>query len=465
MSVPPAASREPADVALLTGDRAGDLLAGALRAEGSRLVSWRVHTVHHRPGAGVTVGYTATVERPDSGGPPRRSEEYLCATTARLTRRPGPDLVRLGNGVEGPVVHLWRHPADPELPALAVACDPAALARRLGAPVAVELLAYRPTRRAVLRVRPAAGGVPTDGAPTGGGPACGAPAGGAPADGARGTGAALPARSGGDADGVAYLKVVRPATLATLADRHRILTAAGVPAPPLLRADEDGLVLLGAGHGTPLANLLAVGPGERTDAVLAALVATLDALPPAVLELPRRAAWAERAQHYAHAAATVLPAHADRIRAVARGVEELIDRADPGPVVPTHGDFYEANILMDSTPGAVAVTALLDVDAVGPGHRVDDLACLLGHVSVLPHLAPATYPRVPVVLDRWTRTCETLVDPVALHGRAAGVVLSLVAGARRTDGGRWLGDAEGRLARAERWLARGRELLAQRQPY
>ena len=104
-------------------------------------------------------------------------------------------------------------------------------------------------------------------------------------------------------------------------------------------------------------------------------------------------------------------------------------------------------------------------DSVGPGHRVDDLACLLGHVSVLPHLAPATYPRVPPVLAAWTHRCEELVDPVALHTRGAGVVLSLVAGARRTDGAHWRADAEGRLARAEAWLARAREIQAQRGPH
>ncbi|MDD9207072.1 aminoglycoside phosphotransferase family protein, partial [Georgenia sp. 10Sc9-8] len=109
-------------------------------------------------------------------------------------------------------------------------------------------------------------------------------------------------------------------------------------------------------------------------------------------------------------------------------------------------------------------SALLDVDSVGPGHRVDDLACLLGHVSVLPHLAPSTYPHVPAVLAAWTRWCETQVDPVALHARSAGVVLSLVAGARRRDGRSWRADAEGRLARAEGWLAGARELLARRSP-
>lgn len=416
------ASSEPADVAMLTGEEAAGVLRAALATEGARLGAWAVHAVHHRPGAGVTVGYTATVLR--DGAEPQ--DEYLCATTAQLSRAQVPGLVRLESAA-GPVVHVWRHPADPELPALACACDAAALSARLRVRVTVELLAYRPTRRAVLRVRREDGGT-------------------------------------------AYLKVVRPSVVDTFVARHDMLTTAGVPAPAVLRAEPDGMVLLAEGSGTPLANLLAQGltsgPGRarQAAATLDALVAVLETLPPPVMELRRRPAWADRARHYAHAAATVMPEHEARIRAVADGVEDLLDRTDPGPLVPTHGDFYEANVLMAPGTGTPRVSALLDVDGAGPGHRVDDLACLLGHVSVLPHLAPSTYPHVPQILEVWTRCCEQLVDPVALHARSAGVVLSLVAGARRTDGRPWRADAEGRLARAEAWLASARELLARRTP-
>lgn len=422
MSVPVQASHEPADLAMLTGAEAEAVLRAALATEGAELERWAVHAVHHRPGAGVTVGYTATVRRDGRG----RHDEYLCATTARLSHPDAAGLVRL-QASDGAVVHVWRHPADPELPALAVACDAAALSARLNARVTVELLAYRPTRRAVLRVK------------------------------------------GGDA-ATAYLKVVRPAAVETFVARHDLLTSAGVPAPAVLRGDADGLVLLAEGTGTPLANLLSqgMGPGatraRQAAATLDALLAVLDALPAPVMDLRRRPAWADRAMHYAHAAATVMPEHATRIRAVARGVEDLLARTDPGPLVPTHGDFYEANVLMAAAGGVPRVSALLDIDSAGPGHRVDDLACLLGHVSVLPHLAPATYPHVGEILEVWTRRSERVVDPVALNARAAGVVLSLVAGARRTDGRPWRADAEGRLARAETWLARARELLARRAP-
>ncbi|QDB80271.1 aminoglycoside phosphotransferase family protein [Georgenia wutianyii] len=388
------------DVALLTGPGAREILQAALAAEGAALGRWEVHTVHHRPGAGVTVGYTVSA---------RGQDDYLCATTGRVTAPAGDGLVRLESG--GSVVHVWRHPADPELPALGDACSPAGLAGRLGVarPPAVELLAYRPLRRAVVRAR----------------------------------GEAL-------ADGQVYAKVVRPRTLRDLATRHRLLTEAGVPAPEVLLAAEDGLLVIRSGRGASLASELARGMGTaRARATLENVVAVLDRLPAAVLDLPRRAAWAERADHYGHAASVVLPEHRARIERLAAGVGAALGRTDPGPVVPTHGDLYEANLLM----AADRVSAVLDVDSVGPGHRVDDLACLLAHVSVLPHLAPRTYPQVPAVLATWTEMCSRWVDPGALRARAAGVVLSLVAGARRREAPDWRVDAEGRLAEAERWLA------------
>ncbi|HLS73266.1 MAG TPA: aminoglycoside phosphotransferase family protein [Actinomycetaceae bacterium] len=394
------------DVELLTGPGAADILRAALAVEGSTLGPWQVHSVHHRPGAGVSVGYT--VRRPEG-----EVDDYLCASTGRVTAQAGAGLVRLESGDS--VVHVWRHPADPELPALPVACTPERVARRLDVDQVpqIDLLAYRPLRRAVVR-----------------------------------------ARGGGLPDGEVYAKVVRPKTVRELAARHTMLTDAGVPAPPVIRADDDGLLVIRAGRGTSLAGMLARGMTHRqAREVFDDITGVLDRLPAAALELPRRPAWAERARHYAHAAGVVLPEHRQRIDALAGGIVAALASTDPGPVVPTHGDLYEANLLM--TDGRVST--LLDVDALGPGHRVDDLACLLAHVSVLPHLAPRTYPQVPQVLGWWTERALELVDPAALCARTAGVVLSLVAGARRSGDQQWRPDAEGRLAEAERWLAESRE--------
>ncbi len=407
------ARREPEEVALLTGPRAASVLAAALAPAGQRLESWEVHSVHHRPGAGVSVGYTAVVLSPDG----RRRTEYLCATTARLSNPQAPGLTRVApTGGDGPPVHVWRHPADPELPALAVACTPSLLSRRLGTQVKATMVAYRPTRRAVVRV------TYTD-------------------------------------QSTSYAKVLPPGHSRAFAERHRMLLAAGVPAPEVLRDDPDGLVLLSTGRGVALSGLLSRGMDvRRAERVFASLTRLLDSLPASALQLEAHPAWSERARHYAHAAATVLPEHAARARAVADGVEQLMASSDPGPIVPVHGDFYEANVLMEGE----GVASLLDVDSLGPGRRVDDLACLLGHVSVLDHLAPASYPHLRPVLETWTALAEAQADPVALRARCAGVVLSLVAGARREDGGPWRPDAEGRLARAESWLAAGREIQARR---
>ena len=84
-------------VALLTGPGVNSILGAALAPLGLELVTSRVHSVHHRPGAGVTVGYTAVVR----GLAGIRGTEYLCATTAHLKRPDAPGLVRVDTGAGG----------------------------------------------------------------------------------------------------------------------------------------------------------------------------------------------------------------------------------------------------------------------------------------------------------------------------------------------------------------------------
>lgn len=395
---------EAEQVALLTGPDARALISAALETEGSELLEWAVHALHHRPGAGVSAGYTVTV-RTRSGA---TQEQYVCASTGRITNPNSPGLVRLDHPTEDVAVHVWRHPNDPELPALGLACDPEQVSELLGQPVSVAIVSYRPTRRCVVRAM-------ADDAP------------------------------------VAFLKVVRPRTLPDLVRRHEVLADAGVPAPRITRVDERGLVALTAATGRPMARYLSAGLTDDI-ATLESVVGVLDDMPAAVLELPRHPSWSERVDYYGHAAATALPGEAERARAIVATVNRMMLGSDPGPLVPTHGDFYEANIFMSSETD---VSSLLDVDAVGPGYRVDDLACLLGHVSVLPCLAPASYTEVPHNLVVWWEHLVTQVDRTALAARAAAVTLSLVAGAKKTHGEEWRRDALDRLAQAEHWLTLG----------
>ena len=379
---------------LLTGPKVVSLFERMI-APGETLKTWRVHSVHHRPGAGVSIGYAVSTSR---------KERYLVASTARLT---GADVTVWEQA--GRRVCAWEYPHDPELPGLPVAASAQSMSALVGRAASVELLNYRPTRRAVVKVR--------------------------------------------TKDGAVYFgKVLRPSQAAELVRRHRVLLEAGVPVPRLIVDDDRGIVVTAAVPGEPLANVISRGMGSRAREIFRSLTRELSMLPAQVLDMPRRPAWSDRAMHYAHAAAAALPGESVRCQRLARGIVELMAASDPGPIVPTHGDFYEANVFLDRRTGRVS--GLIDVDSVGPGHRVDDLACLLGHVSVLPHLAPAAYPHVAEELPMWVAIAERDVDPIALNARCAGVALSLVAGAKRTDGRNWLPDAQGRLESAEAWLER-----------
>ncbi len=412
MTLPARTAREGHDLALLTGNGAGEMLRMALGQE-TVVRSWTVHSVHHRPGAGVTVCYIVVVDSPDADGTLVRTEEYVCASTARLAH---PDDVLAKLQSDGTKVGLWRYPHDPELPGLPEACSPDQMSRRLGQPVSIELMSYRPTRRAVVKVLQ-------------------------------------------DGKALAFGKVLRLAQARDLANRHRVLQQAHVPAPRLLMETSNGIVLTAVMNGEPLANIISRGMGNRAPQILRALVSVLDSLPSTVLAFPQRPSWSERAEHYAHAAATALPEEAQRCQDLAERINALLPLAPVGPVVPVHGDFYEANIYMHKSLAQVA--GIIDVDSIGPGYRVDDLACLLGHMSVLPHLAPKAYPFVPQDLAQWRVACESMVDPVALNTRCAGVALSLIAGAKRMDGREWKRDAIGRLVTAEWWMERA-EAVAHR---
>lgn len=369
---------------LLTGPEAADLLGAALAADGAHLGAWRVDRVHARPGAEVSVGYAVRAHRGSVSG-----DEYLVATTAALdpVALATPGTVRL----DGPAgtVHVWRHPGDPALPGLAVASDAAALTAAwarvdAAAPtvLAVEFLTYRPLRRAVLRATTTAGTV--------------------------------------------HLKVVRPERAEALVARHGLLAGSATPAPRVLAVPVPGLLVLETLTAPSLVAVLAGTPvPAQVDAIdPAGVVAALRTLP-AAPGLAARAPWSETAAAHARSVETrwQLPA-----TALADAVAAGLAATPAGPVVTTHGDAHGANLL--AAPGTPArVGALLDVDTLGPGHLVDDLACFVAHLAALPALDPARYAGVPALVERTLAVFDGHTDPRALRVRTAGVLLSLVPGA------------------------------------
>ncbi|NCT89714.1 aminoglycoside phosphotransferase family protein [Cellulomonas sp. APG4] len=367
------------DLELLGGDGAAGRVAAAL-AGTAAVARCRLHETHLRPGVGATAGYVVTWSARG-----REWDDYVLATTCPVAEGAVAERVRLGDRE----VRAWRHPADPALPGLVRACDVGVAGRMAAvAEPGLELVTYRPLRRAVVRVtgRPAGGKVSVAGRST------------------------------------TYLKVVRPEIAAGVLARHALLASGGVPVAPA-RLLPDGVLALAELPGVRLTDAL-VGQGTRA-LPPAAVLDVLDALPRSLLDLPPRGIAVEDTTVHAVAAAAMLPEHAPRLVRLAHDVTALVAGTDPGPVVPVHGDLHDANLLVDGG----RVVGVLDVDAAGPGHRVDDLARLLAHLSVLANLDPVAHRWAPEVVRRWARAFAEVVDAAALAARAAAVALSLVAGA------------------------------------
>ena len=199
-------------------------------------------------------------------------------------------------------VAVWLYPNDPDLPGLARAASPAAVAdllnehRALPQPVTptrslLETVGYRPRRRAVLRVivRTPAGRV------------------------------------------VFYVKVLREAAFAATLRRHELLIEAGLPAPPVAAATTDFVLVLRELSGRPLASAMfdSVPPCRAED-----LVGLLDAMPTEISLLPRRAPWVDSVEQYAAMVAAALPELGARLASLTAAIRGGLAgrarrRADP----------------------------------------------------------------------------------------------------------------------------------------
>jgi aminoglycoside phosphotransferase (APT) family kinase protein len=199
----------------------------------------------------------------------------------------------------------------------------------VGSRFELEVVAYRPTERAVVRVR-------------------------------------------GEHREI-YVKVVPPATTTALVARHVILGEAGLPVPPMIAAG-DGWVAMEALVGTTLRDRLKQGadrlpPPQRYGELLDALAA---------IDLPQDAPVRSRvddARHHAAMLATVLPSARTRLDEI---VERLSVPASSERARGTvHGDLHEAQMVVDDH----RVTGLLDIDDVGPGDPLDDVGTLVAHLA------------------------------------------------------------------------------------
>jgi aminoglycoside phosphotransferase (APT) family kinase protein len=312
----------------LTSAAATEVLRPVVAATGGELLSCRASHVQYRPESELVVRYRCEIRR----GGIDVTDNLLAATTVA-----GPLTGTVPIEAEAPdgrvlSVGVWRWPFDPILGDLTTMVTPhlagALLGDLVGSDAALEVVAYRPTERAVVRVR--------------------------------GT------------DREIYVKVVPPAATAALVRRHVTLADAGLPVPRVL-ATGNGWIAMESLVGTTLRDRLKDGadrlpPADRYRELLDVL---------ADIDLgdttPVRSRVTD-APHHAAMLATVLPDHCGRLQAI---VEQLTAPWASVAVTGTvHGDLHEAQLVVDDT----AVTGLLDIDDVGPGNPLDDVGALVAHL-------------------------------------------------------------------------------------
>ncbi len=392
---------EPAadEVGLVHGPAAQAALRTAAEQLGGHLERSALRSVDHRPGRGATAVHDVRVRLPTGV-----VDHVLALTTDAPALRGAPGTLVLAG--DGTTLGVWRLPHDPSLPGLLPAMDAGAVAgllRACGVPtrredVTVRLRSYRPRRRAVVEVSAAGAGL--------------------------------------------FLKVVPPDDARALHDRHRELAEAGVPAARSLGFDPRGVVVLQRLDGRSWRQALREGLASPSAEELWRAV---DRLPDRLLLAPGRPSWAEQSWHHVDLLCAARPDSADEVRALAADADVAASVADL-PVVPVHGDLYEAQVMV----AGGRLSGLLDLDTAGPGHRVDDEACVLAHLALLPLAHRDAAAACSTAFHAHLAAARS--EPALLWRRMSLVLLTLATGPARNRRPGWQ-------QRTDEWLALPRVAL------
>lgn len=402
----------PPGAAFLTGPDAGQVLGSVLDAVGATLHDWRIRSVHRRGSASTAVVYE--VDLTDGRGR-RRDLLYV----AHVSTRPVPDGAAQLD-IDGTTVHVWQFPHDPYLTGLPAAVDRAEVARLLrrlgldaggdgGSQPAIRTRSYRPTRRAVVELRP---------------------------------GPELPP--------AAYVKLLGGRTPRRAARRTRRLAAVherllpSTPVPPVLEHDPDsGRVVLGALAGATLRSAVREG-GQLPDPVAVRdLLAGLHAVPalPAGADPDR---FADVTRHVVLLRAK-LPDRAEDLAHLAAVADSI-----GGPRGTVHGDLHDGQVLV----AGGEITGLLDVDGTGTGTIAHDLGRLLAHLDASRLQAPDLTERVDAYVADLAEAAADLAPARDVAAAAAAAWVGLATGPLRVASPDWRREAGARIDRALVWAAR-----------
>jgi aminoglycoside phosphotransferase len=301
------------------------------------------------------VTYSESIAEPTDHGYLRGYQVELASANGGVERRLvfvepalpsalSPDILTVA--VEGgkAVVAVWLYPSDPALPALRTVIDVASTAVVLaklgipGSPIVVDVVSYRPGRRAVVRV---------------------------------------------DSDTERlFLKVVEPAKAESISERHELFRSSGLPVPRLLGWSPDGVVAMSELPGVEAQHAVARmrDQGAFLDQ-LEFLCTLLEAVPSVNTARP---SLFNRLDWYVERLSERLPEDAARVKEVgaaiaAKGAEGRDFEFTP---VTIHGDLHLGQLFVDpDEPSEIA--GILDIDTAGVGDPADDAGAFYAHLIAL----------------------------------------------------------------------------------
>jgi len=348
------------------------------------------------PGQNATLRY-----RIDGHGGDLAGRRDLVATVGSI-----PEGAAVVAGPDGDV-GLWVVPNDPLLPGLSSALHRPTVGKLLSdfgsaeEVASTQLRSYRPGRRAVVEV--SAGGASI------------------------------------------FLKVVPPSQARDLHDRHRYLSDS-LPVPDSLGVSPDlGIVALRALPGLDLRTILRTGGAPPDPSSIAGIAAALP---------EPEAGWRARspirsASRIVELLGRLVPDRQGQLEQL----ENAIGDEREAERVPVHGDFHEAQIIVNGGQPA----GLLDVDTYGWGRPGDDAATMLGHLHLLAPSceSPREVMRFAAALNRhW----DASLDPVDLRLRTSAVVLGLATGPFRVQSPGWATETRDRIDAAAQWVESARRV-------
>jgi aminoglycoside phosphotransferase len=244
----------------------------------------------------------------------------------------------------GEIVAVWLYPSDPALPALRTVTDVASTADVLdslgiaGAPTAVNVVSYRPGRRAVVQV---------------------------------------------DSESQRlFLKVVEPGKAESISERHELFRSSGVPVPRLLGWSTDGVVAMSGLQGVEAQYAVArIGDQAAFLDQLEFLCSLLEVVPAVNTARP---SLFNRLDWYVDRLTERLPDDVTRVAEVGRAIaaKGAEGREFEFTPVTIHGDLHLGQLFVDpEAPSEIA--GILDIDTAGVGDPADDAGAFYAHLIAL----------------------------------------------------------------------------------